>query len=110
MTQNGRLSMESIEEIIRRVVREELERSRLQQVEQPKPPKEPLTVRGGPLWNDPVLTPEMVARKIGVSVSTLANWRSNARFGKAKGPPFIKMGQLVRYYEREVDQWMQGHG
>ncbi len=38
---------------------------------------------------------------LGVSPSSLNQWRSNG-----SGPPFIKVGTLVRYSREDVDSWL----
>lgn len=49
------------------------------------------------------LRPAQAARYIGVSISTLAKWRS-----LGIGPVFEKCGpKLVYYYRRDLDAWMQ---
>lgn len=41
---------------------------------------------------------------IGVSVHTLARWRSD---GNDSGPPWVRIGGLVRYDLRAVDRWLE---
>lgn len=46
-------------------------------------------------------TPEFVAKELGLSDGTLANWRT-----KRKGPPFSKFGGLVRYPRSKRKKWI----
>lgn len=39
---------------------------------------------------------------LGISSVTATKWRA-----KAKGPPFIKVGRLVRYRRSDVDAWLR---
>lgn len=41
---------------------------------------------------------------LGISSVTATKWRA-----KAKGPPFIKVGRLVRYRRRDVDAWLHAN-
>jgi excisionase family DNA binding protein len=43
-----------------------------------------------------------VCTLIGISSVTATKWRA-----KAKGPPFIKVGRLVRYRRSDVEAWLQ---
>jgi len=38
---------------------------------------------------------------LGISCVTTTKWRA-----KAKGPPFIKVGRLVRYRRSDVEAWL----
>ena len=50
-----------------------------------------------------LLTPDDVARKLGVTVSLLGRWRANG-----KGPPWIAMGaRKVVYSEAGLDTWLE---
>ncbi|MGC2853841.1 helix-turn-helix domain-containing protein [Novispirillum sp. DQ9] len=49
-----------------------------------------------------LLTPKEVASILRVSEKTLKNWRS-----LRLGPPFIKVGGVVRYRRRSVDRWLE---
>lgn len=61
-----------------------------------------------------LLTPAELAVMLGMSVRTLANWRSNG-----KGPPYLKIGveppeghqdrRKVRYQRAVAEQWAQAH-
>ena len=42
-----------------------------------------------------------VAKKVGNSEPTLRAWRY-----QGIGPPFIKVGKLVKYDEADVDRWL----
>ncbi|MDB4963442.1 MAG: phage transcriptional regulator AlpA [Myxococcales bacterium] len=53
---------------------------------------------------DPV--PEFLDEKrfctvLGISPVTATKWRA-----KAKGPPFIRVGRLIRYRRTDVDSWL----
>jgi predicted DNA-binding transcriptional regulator AlpA len=49
-----------------------------------------------------LLTPEQVAEKLAVaSARTLESWRA-----RGQGPPFIRVGRLVRYRVVELDRWL----
>jgi predicted DNA-binding transcriptional regulator AlpA len=57
--------------------------------------------------NDNLPTPEFLDEKglcalLAISSVTATKWRA-----KAKGPPFIKVGRLVRYRRRDVEAWLQ---
>ncbi len=39
---------------------------------------------------------------LGISCVTATKWRA-----KAKGPPFIKVGRLVRYRRSDVEAWLR---
>jgi len=41
------------------------------------------------------------ADRIGVGFNTLEKWRV-----KGEGPPFIRVGRLVKYSDEDVDQWL----
>jgi len=46
-------------------------------------------------------TPETLAAYLGVSLSTIYSWNSSSY-----GPPFVKLGNLVRYTYEDVDIWL----
>ena len=46
-------------------------------------------------------TPETLATYLGVSLSTIYSWNSSGY-----GPPFVKLGNLVRYTYEEVELWL----
>ena len=46
-------------------------------------------------------TPESLATYLGVSTSTIYSWNSNGY-----GPPFVKLGNLVRYTYEDVELWL----
>jgi hypothetical protein len=57
--------------------------------------------------NDSEAPPEFLDEKglwalLAISPITATKWRA-----KAKGPPFIKVGRLVRYRRRDVEAWLQ---
>ncbi len=47
------------------------------------------------------LRPAKVADKLGVTIGTLANWRT-----KQIGPPDYRVGGLVLYADDEIDHWV----
>ena len=49
-----------------------------------------------------LLTPREVATLLSVSGSVLYQWRR-----KGKGPAFIKMRSLIRYYRSDVEWWLR---
>lgn len=54
-----------------------------------------------------VLTPEGVHAKTGVATQTLSNWRVLRNKGKEVGPRPFKIGRMVRYFEADVDAWIE---
>ena len=46
-------------------------------------------------------TPETLATYLGVSLSTIYSWNSSGY-----GPPFVKLGNLVRYIGEDVQRWL----
>ncbi len=46
-------------------------------------------------------TPETLAAYLGVSLSTIYSWNSSGY-----GPPFVKLGNLVRYTYEDVELWL----
>lgn len=51
-----------------------------------------------------LLTTFEAARLLGISPGTLANWRS-----KGRGPVFVKLGAAVRYWQRDLAEFVQRH-
>lgn len=49
-----------------------------------------------------LLTPEQAAMVLGLSVKTLATWRSTGRHSL----PFIRCGSRIRYRRSELDTWL----
>ena len=49
-----------------------------------------------------LLTEMDVAQKLHVSLACLRRWRLEKR-----GPPFVKIGQLVRYRPDELENWLR---
>lgn len=45
----------------------------------------------------------VISKKLECKEKTLQAWRS-----RGGGPPFVKIGRLVRYRGRDVKQWMDG--
>lgn len=48
-----------------------------------------------------LLTEEQLAERWGIASKTLANKRCNG-----EGPPYIKLGRLVRYDVAQIDAWL----
>ncbi|HHM4834383.1 TPA: helix-turn-helix domain-containing protein, partial [Pseudomonas aeruginosa] len=49
--------------------------------------------------------PEQVAETLGVSLKTLAAWRSTGRHSL----PFVRCGGRVRYSRTDLDTWLDKH-
>ncbi|MCO8165480.1 helix-turn-helix domain-containing protein [Pseudomonas sp. 21LCFQ010] len=49
-----------------------------------------------------LLTPEAVASLMGISVKTLATWRSTGRHNL----PYIRCGSRIRYRISDVNDWL----
>ena len=49
---------------------------------------------------DRLLTSKKAARLIDVDEDTLDNWRY-----LGKGPPYIKKGRYIRYWESDIQAW-----
>jgi predicted DNA-binding transcriptional regulator AlpA len=47
-------------------------------------------------------TPAEAAEKLGVAVSTLANWRSSGH-----GPVSVRIGRNVWYFASDIEAWLQ---
>lgn len=52
--------------------------------------------------NEIPLTTQEVADLLNVRRTTLEAWRS-----RGGGPKFMKLGRVVRYRRRDVDQWLE---
>jgi excisionase family DNA binding protein len=46
------------------------------------------------------LTTEELAERLGVSVTTVRDWRRDGR-----GPAYIRVGSVIRYRETDIDKW-----
>lgn len=56
------------------------------------------------------LTPAQAADYIGASVSYLAKARSEGnRDGHTPGPPYSKIGKVVRYDLEDLDDWIRAN-
>jgi hypothetical protein len=53
-------------------------------------------------------TEEEVAGMLQVSMSQLRKWRMKRHLGKQQGPPFRKLGRLVRYPEKALQAYING--
>jgi excisionase family DNA binding protein len=51
---------------------------------------------------EPIMAPSEAAAYLGVSIQTLAGWRTNG-----VGPKYIKVGASVRYPASELHKYMQ---
>ncbi|MCY1282002.1 Helix-turn-helix domain protein [compost metagenome] len=51
-----------------------------------------------------LMTPEQAAQALGLSVKTLATWRSTGRHAL----PFIRCGARIRYRRADLAAWLQG--
>lgn len=49
-----------------------------------------------------LLTSRQAAEHLGLKEQTLANWRY-----QRKGPPYFRVGALVKYDERDLDAWLE---
>jgi excisionase family DNA binding protein len=56
------------------------------------------------LTPEALLTPERAAAELGLSVKTLATWRSTGRHAL----PFIRCGSRIRYRRADLDSWLAG--
>ena len=55
-----------------------------------------------PAQNAPFIDEKQLCADLGISSVTATKWRANAA-----GPPFIKVGRLVRYRRTDVEAWLQ---
>jgi Helix-turn-helix domain len=53
-------------------------------------------------------TEEEVAGILQVSLSQLRKWRMKQHIGKQQGPPFKKVGRLVRYPQKALQAYIDG--
>jgi excisionase family DNA binding protein len=51
---------------------------------------------------EPLLDQDRVAEQLGVRSKTLEAWRS-----RGGGPPFVRVGRLVRYRSSAVESWIR---
>jgi predicted DNA-binding transcriptional regulator AlpA len=49
-----------------------------------------------------LFTPEEVSLMTGLSLATLATWRS-----RGKGPSYVKIGRKVYYRKQELSKWLE---
>lgn len=49
-----------------------------------------------------LLTEDVVAARLSISIKTLRNWRWQGR-----GPRFLRLGRAVRYAPAEIELWLQ---
>lgn len=57
---------------------------------------------GATVTDDQLLTAEELSALIRVKPDTLERWRM-----RKQGPPYIKLGKLVRYSRSDVAKWVQ---
>lgn len=50
-----------------------------------------------------MLTPDEVARALGIPTSRLARWRASS---PSRGPRWVKLGRDVRYRREDLDAWI----
>ena len=50
------------------------------------------------------MTPAEAGEVLGVSAGVLANWRYEQR-----GPSYVRVGRVIRYDRRAVDEWLLRH-
>lgn len=55
-----------------------------------------------PISTPDLLTPEQASKLLGVSVKTLASWRSTGR----NALPYIRCGARIRYQRHAVAEWL----
>jgi hypothetical protein len=57
----------------------------------------------GPLESDASswLTPEQVAVKLGLPIETIVAWRAQGH-----GPPWVRVGDEIRYSEADLTRWL----
>jgi excisionase family DNA binding protein len=51
-----------------------------------------------------LLTPQEAADLLKVPPATLAQWR-----WLRQGPPYIKLGHLVRYAQEQIERWLEAN-
>lgn len=51
--------------------------------------------------DSPLIDEKQLCADLGISSVTATKWRA-----KAAGPPFIKVGRLVRYRRADVEAWL----
>jgi predicted DNA-binding transcriptional regulator AlpA len=61
----------------------------------------PETSRVESVEPEELTAPEKVAKQLGVTAQTLANWRS-----EGAGPRFVKVGRLVYYRRPDICAWL----
>lgn len=55
------------------------------------------------------LTEDEVSERTKIAVSTLQGWRVEPKSTTAvrKGPPFVKVGRMIRYVEEDLIKWQK---
>lgn len=72
-----------------------------------QPPRAPGDVRAhsaGKAMESPLIDEKQLCADLGISSVTATKWRA-----KAAGPPYIKVGRLVRYRRADVEAWLAAH-
>ena len=72
----------------------------LEALRRPRPamPKRP---RSAPKPNGEYMDEKELCTKLGISSITATKWRA-----KVEGPPFVKLGRMIRYRRSEVEAWL----
>ena len=52
--------------------------------------------------DEPLISPEETAADLHVKPQTLTAWRN-----RDQGPPYVKVGRLIRYYRSLNRQWLE---
>jgi predicted DNA-binding transcriptional regulator AlpA len=94
--------VDTFESLLRQIVREEVRAALADLGTEALVP----SPSGGEFQNPLALTTEEVAKKTGVAVQTLYNWRSQSLRGNPFGPRSFKLGHCVRYSEADVNEWL----
>jgi len=68
----------------------------------------PQTGNGHEVHSLKMYTEEQVSEMLQVSLSQLRKWRMKRNRGKQPGPPFKKIGRLVRYPEEGLQAYING--
>ncbi len=55
--------------------------------------------------DSPLLDERAVAKSLSVSLATVRRWRY-----EGGGPPFLKLGALVRYRREAIEAWLEAKG
>lgn len=75
---------------------------------EPRSIRLPQSGNGHELLSLRMYTEEQVSEMLQVSLSQLRKWRMKRNRGKQQGPPFKKIGRLVRYPEEGLQAYING--